>query len=108
MTTPIELSFVIPVYNGSTTIHTVVDRIRRAFAGHAIEVILVNDGSPDESERVCSALVDKYPSLVALLHLSRNFGEHSAVLAGLSHSRGEAVAVLDDDGQNPPEEVARM
>jgi undecaprenyl-phosphate 4-deoxy-4-formamido-L-arabinose transferase len=105
---PIELSFVIPVYNGSATVHTVVDRIRRAFAGREIEIILVNDGSPDDSERVCSALVERYPGLVTFLHLARNFGEHSAVLAGLSHSHGRAVAVLDDDGQNPPEEVVRM
>jgi undecaprenyl-phosphate 4-deoxy-4-formamido-L-arabinose transferase len=108
MTSPVELSFVIPVYNGSATVHTVVDRIRRAFAGRTIEIILVNDGSPDDSERVCAALVERYPGLVTFLHLARNFGEHSAVLAGLSHSHGRAVAVLDDDGQNPPEEVVRM
>ncbi len=51
MASPVELSFVIPVYNGSRTVHTVVDRIRRAFSGRAIEIILVNDGSPDDSER---------------------------------------------------------
>ncbi len=45
---------------------------------------------------------------MTFLHLARNFGEHSAVLAGLSHSHGRAVAVLDDDGQNPPEEVVRL
>jgi undecaprenyl-phosphate 4-deoxy-4-formamido-L-arabinose transferase len=45
---------------------------------------------------------------VTFVHLSRNFGEHSAVLAGLSHARGRYIAVLDDDGQNPPEEIIPM
>jgi len=68
----------------------------------------VNDGSEDESEMVYSELAKKFPETVAFVHLSRNFGEHSAVLAGLSHARGQYVAVLDDDGQNPPEEIMRM
>src|SRR6201984_3357379 len=57
---------------------------------------------------VCGKLAEKFPQTVSFVNLSRNFGEHSAVLAGLSQSRGRYVAVLDDDGQNPPEEVVRM
>src|SRR3989442_2705780 len=72
------------------------------------EIILVNDGSEDDSELVCAALAEKSPEVITLVHLSRNFGEHNAVLAGLSYSRGQYVAVLDDDGQNPPEEVMPM
>jgi undecaprenyl-phosphate 4-deoxy-4-formamido-L-arabinose transferase len=107
-TSECELSIVIPVYNGSVTIAPLVDRIHRIFARLNFEVILVNDGSQDESERVCAALAAAYPHTVTFLHLSRNFGEHNAVLAGLNHAAGEYVAVLDDDGQNPPEEVLRM
>src|SRR5262249_56225161 len=55
-----------------------------------------------------SNCAEKFPQTVGFVHLSRNFGEHSAVLAGLSHARGQYVAVLDDDGQNPPEENMRM
>lgn len=72
------------------------------------EIILVNDGSRDSSEKVCSALVSKYGAKIVYLHLARNFGEHNAVLAGLTHSRGDYIAILDDDGQNPPEEIGRM
>ena len=104
----VELSLVIPVYNGSRTIGPLVERIQTIFATTPFEVILVNDGSDDESEMVCSELAKKFPQTVAFVHLSRNFGEHSAVLAGLSHTRGQYVAVLDDDGQNPPEEIMRM
>src|SRR5205085_11457470 len=59
-------------------------------------------------EKICAQLAEKFPQSVTFVHLSRNFGEHSAVLAGFAESRGRYVAVLDDDGQNPPEEVVRM
>jgi undecaprenyl-phosphate 4-deoxy-4-formamido-L-arabinose transferase len=104
----VELSFVIPVYNGSATIASVVRRIHEAYSDLDFEVVLVNDGSLDDSEKTCVELVNSYPETVVFLHLARNFGEHNAVLAGLNHSRGEYLAVLDDDGQNPPEDVRRM
>lgn len=107
MTTP-ELSLVIPVYNASATIGALVEQIHRIFENTSFEVVLVNDGSRDESERVCAGLCEKFPATVVFVSLSRNFGEHSAVLAGLTNARGRYLAVLDDDGQNPPEEVKRM
>ena len=103
-----ELSLVIPVYNGSQTVGLVVDRIQTVFASMQFDVVLVNDGSEDDSEAVCAKLVKKLPHIVTFVQLSRNFGEHNAVLAGLSHARGRYIAVLDDDGQNPPEEVVPM
>jgi glycosyltransferase involved in cell wall biosynthesis len=102
------LSLVIPVYNGSQTIGRVVEHIHTVFASMPFEVILVNDGSEDESELVCANLAKKFPQTVTFVQLSRNFGEHSAVLAGLSQARGQYVAVLDDDGQHPPEEIMPM
>lgn len=103
-----DLSLVIPVYNGGRTVGHVVERIHEVFGATAFEIVLVNDGSEDDSEATCAQLVEKYPNSVTLLQLSRNFGEHNAVLAGLAHARGEYVAVLDDDGQNPPEEIMSM
>jgi undecaprenyl-phosphate 4-deoxy-4-formamido-L-arabinose transferase len=108
MPTDPELSLVIPVYNGSRTIGALVEQITKIFGSTSFEIILVNDGSEDDSETVCAELVKKFPRNVTFVHLSRNFGEHSAVLAGFTHARGRYVAVLDDDGQNPPEEVVRM
>jgi len=104
----VELSFVIPVYNGGPTVGHVVQRIHELFASADIEVVLVNDGSQDDSERACLAVSETYPDTVTFLHLARNFGEHNAVLAGLNHTSGAYVAVLDDDGQTPPDEVPRM
>jgi glycosyltransferase involved in cell wall biosynthesis len=108
MPTEPELSLVIPVYNGSRTIGPLVEQIVKIFASTSFEVVLVNDGSQDESEKTCVDLVAKFPRNVTFVQLSRNFGEHNAVLAGFSHSRGRYIAVLDDDGQNPPEEIIRM
>ncbi len=108
MTSVPELSLVIPVYNGSRTIGTLVEQTPKIFGSISFEIVLVNDGSEDESEMVCIQLAEKFPQNVTFVHLSRNFGEHSAVLAGFTEARGRYVAVLDDDGQNPPEEVVRM
>jgi len=103
-----ELSLVIPVYNGSRTIGPLVEQTAKIFGSTSFEIVLVNDGSADDSETVCAQLAEKFPQTVTFVHLSRNFGEHSAVLAGFTQARGRYVAVLDDDGQNPPEEVIRM
>jgi len=108
MPTNIELSLVIPVYNGSPTIGPLVEQVVKLFGSTSFEVVLVNDGSEDDSEKVCGELGQKFPERVTFVNLSRNFGEHNAVLAGLTESRGRYVAVLDDDGQNPPEEIVRM
>lgn len=107
MTIP-ELSLVIPVYNSGRTVGTLVEHIVKIFGSTSFEIILVDDGSEDDSEQVCRELVQKFPQNVTFVHLSRNFGEHSAVLAGFTQTRGRYVAVLDDDGQNPPEEIIRM
>ncbi|HYR22998.1 MAG TPA: glycosyltransferase family 2 protein [Chthoniobacterales bacterium] len=108
MATEPELSLVIPVYNGSRTIGPLVEQITKLFGSTSFEIVLVNDGSEDDSEKVCVGLAEKFPRNVTFVHLSRNFGEHSAVLAGFTQARGRYIAVLDDDGQNPPEEVVRL
>lgn len=108
MDSQVELSFVIPVFNGSQTISGVVEQIHELYADLSIEVVLVNDGSSDGSEATCRALQEKYPDSLVFIHLARNFGEHNAVLAGLNHALGAYVAVLDDDGQNPPGEVRNL
>ncbi len=102
------LSFVIPVYNGAETIAALVDEIHTEYPERPLEVVLVNDGSQDDSERVCNELRSRYPDSVTYVHLARNFGEHGATLAGLRHATGDRVAILDDDGQNPPAEVRRL
>lgn len=105
---PPELSLVIPVYNGSQTIERVVREIFSALGGLRCQIVLVNDGSQDDSEAICSILADRYSPCIVFVQLSRNFGEHNAVLAGLKHASGRYVAVMDDDGQHRPVDILRM
>jgi len=102
------LSIVIPVYNGAASIAELVRALEelRIEGGH--EIILVNDGSPDDSFDVCCALVDGASVPITLIRLARNYGEHNAVMAGLRHASGAHVITMDDDLQNPPEEVERL
>ncbi|NOZ11988.1 MAG: glycosyltransferase family 2 protein [Gammaproteobacteria bacterium] len=104
----LELSLVIPVFNGANSIGRLVDHIHHIYRHLHFEIVLINDSSSDDSEAVCLDLQEKYPDTVTFIHLSRNFGEHNAVLAGMNHAVGQYVAVLDDDGQNPPEEILKM
>ena len=108
MKNPVELSIVIPVYNSCGTVRAVVERIHEVFADIDFEVVLVNDGSVDNSEEICQALQETYSGTITFLNLARNFGEHNAVMAGLSHTTGAYTAILDDDGQTPPEELLKM
>jgi undecaprenyl-phosphate 4-deoxy-4-formamido-L-arabinose transferase len=102
------LSFVVPVYRGARTIGTLVDAIAglRIEGGH--EIVLVNDGSPDDSGAVCRELARRTDVAVTLVDLSRNAGEHNAVITGLRYARGAYVITMDDDLQNPIAEAARL
>jgi undecaprenyl-phosphate 4-deoxy-4-formamido-L-arabinose transferase len=107
-TAEVEVSVVIPVYNGGDSIARVVRDVHDSFGDLEFEIVLVNDSSKDNSEAVCSQLAEDRQNRVKFLHLARNFGEHNAVLAGLRHTSGQSVVVLDDDGQNPPSEARKL
>lgn len=105
----LELSIVIPVYNGEKTISKLVDELIINLREHyKLEIILVNDNSSDQSEDTCISLYDKYRSIVKFYSLSKNVGEHSAVMAGLNHVTGNYVVIMDDDFQNPASEVNKL
>lgn len=100
----VQVSAVIPVFNSEASIAEVVRRIRSTLAGRTFEIILVNDGSRDGSDAECRRLADEFEE-VRYIQFFRNFGQIHALYAGLSHSRGEACVILDDDLQNPPEHL---
>ncbi len=107
---PKMLSFVIPCYRSSQTIGHVVERIERvveADGRYRYEIICVNDYSPDNTWDVLRVLADDDPHVKAI-GLSRNFGQHSALMAGFNYVSGDIIVSLDDDGQNPPEEVFKL
>jgi len=102
------LSIVIPVYNSVNTIGDLVEKLISILTLNNLQIILVNDGSRDNSHRVCFELTSKYPERITYISLSRNFGEHNAVMAGLNYVKGDYVVIMDDDFQNPPEEVLNL
>ncbi len=99
-------SIVIPVYNSEQVVGTTIDRVVETFteAGLDFELICVNDGSPDDSWRVISERAETTPGVVAL-DLMKNYGQHYANLAGLIEATGDYVITMDDDLQNPPDQV---
>lgn len=102
------LTIVVPVYNGAASIATLVEALAKLQVDGGLEIVLVNDGSPDNSLAVCRALCEKNAVALTVVNLARNFGEHNAVMAGYTHARGEYIINMDDDLQNPPEEVLRL
>lgn len=103
-----KLSIVVPVYRGAQTVTELVERLSEELRpSFDFEIVLVEDCSPDNSGDVMRALAAQHPWVVCV-HLSRNFGEHNAVLCGLHYARGDFVVIMDDDLQNPPSEVRRL
>ena len=105
---PCTLSIVIPVYNGAKTVGELVGALAALSIPGGHEIVLVNDGSPDNSLAVCRALVAAARVPITLVNLARNYGEHNAVMAGLRQARGAYIITMDDDLQNPPREVLRL
>ncbi len=105
-----RLSVLIPVYNGADSIGELVDTVVTTLSPHTTlwEIILVNDGSKDNSHEVILNVIERHPNLVKYVQLWRNFGEHNAVMCGLNYVTGDSVTIIDDDFQNPPAEILRL
>jgi len=108
-TGPVSISCVIPAYNEARNLERFVPQVLAALAAlsDAVELIVVDDGSRDDTVAAVRALVCAHPQVV-LLQLSRNFGKEAALTAGLDAARGDVVALLDADGQHPPALLAEM
>jgi glycosyltransferase involved in cell wall biosynthesis len=101
-------SFVVPLYNTGDSVVKLFDAFRDLPIPGGYELILVNDASQDDTYDRAKAIISSMPIPVTLIDMARNFGEHSAVLEGFRHTRGQFVINLDDDLQNPVEEALRM
>ncbi len=109
MTASVTLSVVVPVFNEAAGLDALHERLTATLerAGLSYEIVLVDDGSRDDSWQRMAALAARDPRLV-LVRLSRNFGHQIAITAGFDHACGEAVVVMDADLQDPPEVVPGM
>jgi len=101
-----SISVVVPVYRSEKTLKELVKRLVSTLSTLTTqaEIILVNDGSPDNSWNVIKQLSREYKQVLGV-NLSRNFGQHNALLAGIRSSQYNLIITLDDDLQNPPEEI---
>src|SRR5450755_235967 len=109
MPTP-KLSVVIPVYNEEAVLPTLFSRLYATLDALSIsfEIVFVNDGSRDRSVALLRQQFSLRPSETRVVLFHANFGQHSAVMAGLAYARGEYVVTLDADLQNPPEEIGKL
>jgi len=101
------LSVCAPVFNEEALVEEFYRRTTAALEPFNYELIIVNDGSQDATPRLLDELAARDPRL-RVVHLSRNFGHQAALTAGLEHARGDAVAMLDADLQDPPEKIPEM
>jgi glycosyltransferase involved in cell wall biosynthesis len=103
------LSVVTPVFREGAQLSAFLMAVRDSLSRCNLpyELVLVDDGSPDDTWRVIAGEAKTFPAIRAL-RLSRNFGKESALCAGLEHARGDAVIVMDADGQHPPSLIPEM
>jgi undecaprenyl-phosphate 4-deoxy-4-formamido-L-arabinose transferase len=105
----IPLSVVVPVYNSEASLKPLVARLAQALGALAteFELVLVNDGSRDRSWSVVQELAREH-AWVRGIDMSRNYGQHNAILCGIRAARHPVVVTMDDDLQHPPEEIAKL
>lgn len=101
-----NISVIVPVYRGATLIESLVERLAKSLPKFSkkYEVLLVNDGSPDDSWAVIQNLARKY-KWVRGIRLMRNYGQHNATLCGVRTAQYEVTVTMDQDLQHPPEEI---
>lgn len=104
-----DVSVVVPVYNSEKLLPDLVARLQPVLAANRgrYELILVNDGSRDRSWDLIRSLAREHPWIRGF-NLMRNYGQHRALTAGIMAARHECIVTMDDDLQNPPEEIPRL
>lgn len=105
-----KISVVVPVFNEEANIPELVPRLFAVLdtLERPSEVICVDDGSRDHSLDVLRGFVERYPERLRVVELSRNFGQHPAILAGFAIASGDVIVTIDADLQNPPEEIPKL
>jgi undecaprenyl-phosphate 4-deoxy-4-formamido-L-arabinose transferase len=105
-----KVSVVIPVYNEESVLPTLFSRLYTALdkLSTSYEIVFVNDGSKDRSAALLREQFQRRPEHTRVVLFHANFGQHSAVMAGLAYARGDYVVTLDADLQNPPEEIGKL
>lgn len=102
------LSVVVPVYNGADTIEELVTAVCSLPVEGGLEMVLVHDCGTDDSWDILKKIAAGSKTPITIINHARNYGEHNTVMTGLRHARGQYVITMDDDLQNPPEELLKL
>jgi len=104
------VSLVIPVFNEANNLEELIRRCTESCSSlrRPFEIVLVDDGSSDDSARIITEAADSEEGKVVGVLLNRNYGQHAAVMAGFAEARGDIIVTLDADLQNPPEEIPKL
>ena len=106
-----QISFIIPCYNSELFIENTINELKKAinkdFKEYKTEIILINDSSKDKTINKIEMIAQKNANIIAI-DMAKNFGQHGAIFAGLSHAKGDIIVCLDDDGQTPANEVDKL
>jgi len=104
----VQIAVVVPVYNEEQNLQALLDRLFPVMQGlgKSFEIIFIDDGSRDNSLHILRGFT-KYEQ-IKVVELTRNYGQHAAIMAGFSICRGDIVITMDADLQNPPEEIPRL
>ena len=104
-----EITVIIPVFNSQDiileTITSLVEHLNSIKQPY--EIILVNDGSTDGSNIILNEIYNKFDNL-KIINLLKNYGQHSAILCGMKFAEGNYIITMDDDLQNPPNEISKL
>jgi len=105
-----DYSIIVPVFNSSESLEELFKRVEQTMDGleKTFRIIFVDDGSSDNSWEVIAGIQSRNPEKVTAIRLARNFGQHNATLCGIAQADGTYLITMDDDLQNPPEEIPRM
>jgi len=109
MKSSIDISIVVPLYRCEKYIEELYKRVKKSFfdKGLTAQFVFINDGSPENDWIVVEELANKNQDIVAI-NLSRNFGQHQAITAGLTYAKGDWIVVMDGDLQDSPEEIVNL
>lgn len=103
-----KLSIVVPAYNEEGNIDNIYKNIKNIFNDISYEILFINDGSIDKTEKVMAAIYKSDPTHIRIINFSRNFGKDAAIYAGLIHARGEYTAIIDADMEQNPKYLLEM
>lgn len=105
-----KISIIIPVYHGEATIAPLFEKIKEACEKHtySYEVLFIWDCGPDQSWQQIQLLKNSYPDHIMAIHLSRNFGQHNAIICGFEHASGDFIVTMDEDLQHDPSEIQKL